>query len=63
MDGFIAREWETSILQMLKRHGAKVASEEVAGKFDGYTEAWLQGSYGAKSLRDLMDAVEVDENR
>ena len=61
MDGLIAREWETSILQMLKRHGAKLAAEEVAGKFDGYTEAWLTDSYKVKSIRDLMDAVEADE--
>ena len=62
MDGLIAREWETSILQMLKRHGARLAPEEVAGKFDGYTEAWLTASYGAKSLRELMDTVQRDED-
>jgi len=55
--------WETSILQMLKRHGAKLAPAEVAGKFDGFTEAWLTGSYEAKSLRDLMDAVQNDEDK
>ena len=63
MDGLIAREWETSILRMLKRHGAKLAPEEIAGKFDGFTEAWLTGSYEAKSLRDLMDAVQNDEDK
>ena len=62
MDGLIAREWETSILQMLKRHGARLAPEEVVGKFDGYTEAWLTASYGAKSLRELMDTVQRDED-
>jgi len=61
MDGLIAREWETSILQMLKRHGAKLAPKEIAGKFDGYTEAWLIESFRAESLRVLMDAVENDE--
>lgn len=61
MDGLITREWETSILRMLKRHGAKLGPEEIAGKFDGYTEAWLTESYEAKSLRDLMDAVKNDE--
>ena len=61
MEGLIAREWETSILQMLKRHGAKLAPEEVAGKFDGYTEAWLTKSFQVKSLRELMDEVERDE--
>ena len=63
MDGLIAREWETSILQMLKRNGAKLAPEEVVGKFDGYTEAWLTNSYPVKSLRELMDTVRKDEAR
>lgn len=63
MDGLIAREWETSILQMLKRHGAKLAPEEVVGKFDGYTEAWLTNSHPVKSLRELMEKVRKDEAR
>ena len=61
MDGLIAREWETSILKMLKRHGAKLASENLAGKFDGYTEAWLASSFEAKSLQELIDIVRNDE--
>ena len=61
MDGLIAREWETSILQMLKRHGAKLAPEEVAGKFDGYTEAWLHDSLPIDSLKALMIMVHEDE--
>lgn len=63
MDGLIARAWETSILQMLKRHGAKLASEEVAGKFDGYTEAWITESFKVSSLGELMDSVRRDEDR
>ena len=61
MDGLIAREWETSILQKLKRHGAKLGPEEVVGKFDGYTEAWLASSFEAKSLQELIDIVRNDE--
>ena len=57
MDGLIAREWESSILQMLKGQGAKLASEKVAGKFDGYTEAWITESFRVSSLAELMDAV------
>lgn len=63
MDGLIARGWETSILQMLKRHGAEVGPERVAGKFDGYTESWLVQSFPAKSLRELMELVIVDEDK
>ena len=60
MDGLVAREWETSILHMLKRHGAKLAPEEVAGKFDGYTEAWIESSYRAQSLMQMMNNVRDD---
>ena len=62
MDGLIAREWEISILQMLKRHGAKLAPEEIAGKFDGYTEAWTTHSFSSYSLRHMMDLVLEDES-
>ena len=61
MDGLITREWEISILQMLKRNGARLATEEVAGKFDGYTEAWLRDSLPITSLKELMDLVRSDE--
>lgn len=60
MDGLIAREWETSILRMLKRQHAKLAPKEVVCKFDGYTEAWLEDSYMAKFLRELIDQVIED---
>lgn len=63
MDGLIAREWETSILQMLKRHGAKLAPKEVVGKFDGYTEAWTTDSSPADSLKHLMELVRQDEDK
>jgi hypothetical protein len=61
MDGLIAQEWETSILQMLKRNGAELANDDVAGKFNGYTEAWMASSFPADSLKDLMKRVQDDE--
>ena len=63
MDGLLARGWETSILQMLKRHGAKLAPNEVAGKFDGYTEAWMTKTFNVESLEKLMYQVTSDEER
>jgi len=60
-DGLLAREWEASILQMLKQHGAQLAAEEVAGKFDGYSEAWVEDSLSVNSLRELMEMVRKDE--
>ena len=61
MDGLIAREWETSLLQILRKHGAKLGPEEIAGKFDGYTEAWIKKSFPISSLRELMELVRLDE--
>ncbi len=61
MDGLVAQKWETSILKMLKRNGAKLATQEVAGKFEGYTEAWLTASFPADSLKYLMNKVRDDE--
>jgi hypothetical protein len=61
MDGLIAREWEKSILQMLKHRGAEVGSDLVAGRFDGYTEAWSKSSFPCESLNQLMDFVREDE--
>lgn len=61
MDGLIAQKWETSILKMLKRSGAKLATQGVAGKFEGYTEAWLTASFPADSLKYLMNKVLDDE--
>ncbi len=46
---------------MLKKRGAKLAPENVAGKFDGYTEAWMQSSLPVKSIRELMRMVEEVE--
>ena len=54
MDGLSAQEYETSILRMLRKNGAKLSSEEVAGKFDGYSEAWIESSFPVNSIRELI---------
>ena len=61
MDGLIARGWETSILQMLKRRKAKFASSDIAGKFNGYTESWIKGSFPVSSLSEMIAFVRQDE--
>ncbi len=53
IDGHAARKWETLILKALKANGADLANHKIAGKFDGYTEAWSRSTYPAKSLEDL----------
>jgi hypothetical protein len=61
MDGLIAREWETSILRMLKSKGADLANHKIAGKFDGYSEAWSKSTLEAESIKDLMRLTEEFE--
>ncbi|MBU6314734.1 MAG: hypothetical protein KJS70_06895 [Actinomycetales bacterium] len=46
---------------MLKNSGAALATENVAGRFDGYTEAWIEESFPVRNLRELMDFVEDSE--
>ena len=57
MDGTLARDWESAILAMLIAADAVVGSTEVAGIFDGYTEAWLAHSFPATSLSGLIEEV------
>lgn len=63
MDGHLARQWETAILQMLKGTGADVLNEKIAGKFDGYSEAWSKATLPIESLKELMRLTdEFEEN-
>ena len=61
MDGLIAQEWETDMLRFLKKKGAKPGPKEVAGKFDGYSEAWLKVNFEMKSLVILMNQIKDSE--
>ncbi len=58
MDGLIVREWETSILRMLKAKGADLSNEKIAGKFDGYSEAWSKSTFEVQSIKELMRLTE-----
>jgi hypothetical protein len=57
MDGSLARELESGILTMLRIRGAEVAPGHVAGRFDGYTESWIEESFPASTLRELLELV------
>jgi len=57
MDGLIAQDWETDLLRFLRRNGAKLGPIEIAGKFDGYSEAWTKESFHMHSLKELMEKV------
>jgi len=61
MAGELVREWETSILRMLKNTGADLANENIAGKFDGYSEAWSKSTFTVKTIKELMQLTEEFE--
>lgn len=63
MDGHLAQQWETGILRMLKFKGADLANPKIAGKFDGYSEAWSINKFQVYSIRELMDVTEEFEGR
>jgi hypothetical protein len=62
MDGHLTQQWETAILRMLMAKGADLSNEKVAGKFDGYSEAWSINSFEIESITDLMRLTEEFEN-
>ena len=55
MDGQTAQELETAILRFLKSQKADLSPEQVAGKFDGFTESWTIDSYKVNNLKELID--------
>jgi hypothetical protein len=61
MDGNLTTRWETSILRMLKAKGADLANSKIAGKFDGYSEAWSKSAFPVKSIKELMQLTEEYE--
>ena len=43
---------------MLKASGADLSNANVAGKFDGYSEAWSKETFQVKSIKELMSLTE-----
>jgi hypothetical protein len=61
MDGHLSQNWETAILRMLKAKGADLSNNKIAGKFDGYSEAWSKSTFEVKSIKELMRLTEEFE--
>ena len=61
MDGHLTQQWETAMLRMLKAKGADLANSKVAGKFDGYSEAWSKSTFPVNSIKELMRLTEEFE--
>jgi translation initiation factor IF-1 len=62
IDGNLAIKWETAILLMLKAYGADLSNSKIAGKFDGYSEAWSKSTFPVKSIKELMRLTEEFED-
>lgn len=63
MDGHLTQNWETAILRMLKAKGADLSNAKIAGKFDGYSEAWSRSTFEVKSIKELMRLTEEFEEK
>lgn len=63
MDGHLAQQWETGILRMLKAKGADLSNAKIAGKFDGYSEAWSKSTFEIKSIKELMRLTDEFEEK
>lgn len=61
VDGLLAMNWETAILRMLKAKGADLSNDKIAGKFDGYSEAWSKSTFEVSSIKELMRLTEEFE--
>ena len=61
MEGYLTQQWETAILRMLKAKGADLSNSKIAGKFDGYSEAWSKSTFPVKSIKELMRLTEEFE--
>ena len=61
MDGHLTQQWETAILRMLKAKGADLSNSKIAGKFDGYSEAWSKNKFPVKTIKELMRLTEEFE--
>jgi DNA-directed RNA polymerase subunit RPC12/RpoP len=63
MDGHLTQQWETAILRMLRAMGADLSNPNIAGKFDGYTEAWSKSTFEVKSIQELMKLTNEYEEK
>jgi len=63
MDGHLTQQWETAILRMLKANGADLSNAKIAGKFDGYSEAWSKSTFKVQSIKELMRLTEEFEEK
>jgi hypothetical protein len=61
MDGLMAKSWEKSILDFIKKKGIKLGDAKIAGTYSGYTETWRENDFPVKSIKELMRLTEEFE--
>ena len=59
MDGWLAKQWESSILTFLRGRGVALPKGR---KFSGRTESWYAGAHPVRSVYELMQQVEAAGN-
>jgi hypothetical protein len=47
---------------MLRANGAELSNDKIAGKFDGYSEAWSKSTFEVSSIKELMRLTEEFED-
>jgi hypothetical protein len=62
MEGHLAQDIETAILQAIQRRGGVLGHKAGIEKFEGYSEAWLKDSLQVANIKQLLDWVYEDEN-
>ena len=63
MNGHLTQQWETAIIRMLRARGADLSNYLIAGKFDGYSEAWSKSTFEVHSITELMKLTEEFEEK
>jgi hypothetical protein len=48
---------------MLRGRGVELGPIDIAGKFDGYSEAWSKSTFEVKSIKELMRLTEEFEEK
>ena len=61
MPGERARTFEKLILQMIKTNSGTFLHLPPQEKFSGYTECWLENSFPAATIKELVSRVKIDE--
>jgi hypothetical protein len=63
LQGEVVHGWEQQILQALRDRDVQLGPDEVAGKFDGFTEAWHRRELSVSDLDQLLSLIGVTRSQ